>query len=145
MAELFADFEVNNTPRWRRLMRLTIVSFVLHALLFTAILYVPILREMFHLADKASGVKFVDEDYEKTQIRDRAVLVDVSQRFTYPPGYFDKNQTGSAELVEQPTPAPTPQIVLRARPTPRPKPVSTPKPSPAEQPSPNPADADSQV
>ncbi|HKC65990.1 MAG TPA: hypothetical protein VKB86_20265 [Pyrinomonadaceae bacterium] len=145
MAELFADFEVNKEPRWRRVLRLTIVSFVLHALFFAAILYVPILREMFHLADKASGIKFVDEDYEKTQIHDRAVLVDVSHKLQYPPGYFDKNPTGSAELVEQPTPAPTPQIVFRARPTPRPTPLPTPKPSPSAKPSPSPADATSEI
>ena len=143
MAELFADFEVNKEPRWRRLLRLVAVSFVLHVLFFAAILYVPILREMFHLADKASGVKFVDEDYEKTEIRDRAVLIDVSHRLQYPPGYFDANPTGSAEPIAQPTPAPTPNIVFRAKPTPRPTPVPTPKHSP--QPSPTPADATSEI
>src|SRR2546421_7803676 len=143
MAELFADFEVNKEPRWRRLLRLVAVSFVLHVLFFAAILYVPILREMFHLADKASGVKFVDEDYEKTEIRDRAVLIDVSHRLQYPPGYFDANPTGSAEPIAQPTPAPTPNIVFRAKPTPRPTPVPTPQPSP--QPSPTPADATSEI
>src|SRR5947209_10556916 len=126
-------------------MRLTIVSFVLHALLFTAILYVPILREMFHLADKASGVKFVDEDYEKTQIRDRAVLIDVSHRLQYPPGYFDANPTGSAEALAQPTPAPTPNIIFKSKPAPRPKPVPTPQPSPSAKPSPTPADATSEI
>src|SRR3982751_146932 len=84
MAELFADFEVNRTPRWRRLLRLTSVSFVLHALFFAAIIYVPVLREMFHVAGGASGIKLVDEDYEKTNIRDSAVMVDVSRGFQYP-------------------------------------------------------------
>src|SRR5437764_6569437 len=145
MAELFADFEVNKEPRWRRLLRLVAVSFVLHVLFFAAILYVPILREMFHLADKASGVKFVDEDYEKTQIRDRAVLIDVSHRLQYPPGYFDANPTGSAEPIAQPTPAPTPNIIFKSKPAPRPKPVPTPQPSPSAKPSPTPADATSEI
>src|SRR4051812_9354935 len=93
MAELFADFEVNKTPRWHRLVRLTSASFVLHALFFAAIIYVPVLREMFHVASGASGIKFVDEDYEKTNIRDRAVMIDVSRGFQYPPGYFEDQQS----------------------------------------------------
>jgi hypothetical protein len=75
MAELFADFEVNKTPRWRWLLRLTGVSFVLHALFFAAIIYVPVLRAAFHVAERFSGAEYVDEDYGTLNIRD-AVMVD---------------------------------------------------------------------
>ena len=86
MAELFTDFEVNNTPRWRKLLRLTSVSFVLHILFFAAIIYVPVLREAFHIAGRFSGAEYVDEDYEKIKIRD-AVMIQGGEKFQYPPGY----------------------------------------------------------
>ncbi|HKR00872.1 MAG TPA: hypothetical protein VJT09_09365 [Pyrinomonadaceae bacterium] len=139
MAELFDNFEVNRTPRWKRLLRLSCASFVLHALFFVAILYVPILREMFHVADRFSNVEYVDEDYEKTVISDRAVMLEVSRGFRYPPGYFDDPRAATAEpkVVEQPTPKPTP------KPTPTPTPTPTPGPSP--QTAPGGTDADSTI
>jgi hypothetical protein len=131
MAELLADFELNKSPRWPKLLRLTSVSFVLHALFFAAIIYVPILREAFHIVSDASGVEYVDEDYEKTQIRG-AVMVDVSQKFQYPPGYFSKNPTeAEPKIIEQPTPVPTPKQI--------PSPTPTPLPSPSPQPTVDPA------
>jgi hypothetical protein len=136
MAELFENFEVNRTPRWQRLLRLTGASFVLHALFFLAVLYVPILREVFHVTDKFSGVEYVDEDYEKTKIRDLAVMIEVSRGFKYPPGYFDTPSTAAAEPVVQPQPTPTP------KPTPTPTPVPTPTPSPTPQEAATPADVD---
>lgn len=133
MAELFADFEVNRSPRWRKLLRLTGVSFVLHALFFAAIIYVPILRTAFHLADRFSGTEYVDEDYETLNIRD-AVMVDARGRFQYPPGYFDDQLANpGAQIIVQPTPAPTP------RPTPTPTPTPTPSPSPSPSPTASPA------
>jgi hypothetical protein len=138
MAELFADIEINRKPRWPRLLRLAVVSFVLHALFFAALIYVPILREMFHIKDKFSDVQYVDEDYEKTKVLDRAVMVEVSH-LQYPPGYFDNKSTASEpKIIEQskPRPIPTPM------PTPQPTPVPTPSLSPSPTPSPSPAIAD---
>lgn len=137
MAEIFADFEVNKTPRLPRLLRLTVVSFVLHALCFAALIYVPILRDAFHIMSDVSVAEYVDEDYEKTQIRG-AVMVDVSQKFQYPPGYFEMDKPKPAAVaVEQPTPLPTPL------PTPKPTPQPTPTlaPSPTPQPIVDPAEA----
>lgn len=128
MAELFTDFEVNKTPRWRRLLRLTGVSFVLHAIFFAAIIYVPVLREVFNIAHEVGGIRVVDEDYEKTGIRDEAVMIDVSRGFRYPPGYFDQ-QAVSAE----------PEVIARATPIPTPKPTPTPKPKPTPKPTPDPS------
>jgi hypothetical protein len=134
MAELFADVEINRTPRWPRLLRLAVVSFVLHTLFFAALIYVPILREMFHIKDKFSDVQYVDEDYEKTKVLDRATMVDVSH-LQYPPGYFDNQSTVSEpKIIEQSKP--------KQMPTPQPTPEPTPTPSPSPTPSPTPAIAD---
>lgn len=135
MAELFTDFEVNKTSRWRKLLRLASVSFVLHILFFAAIIYVPVLREAFHIAGRFSGAEYVDEDYEKIKIRD-AVMIQGSEKFQYPPGYFtDQFKYPDAQIIEQPTPVPTPRM------TPQPTPTPTPSPSPSPQPSASPADA----
>lgn len=129
MAELFADFEVNKEPRWRRLSRLTIVSFVFHALFFAAIIYVPILREMFHIADRFSGAQYVDEDYERINIRD-AVMIDTRTKFQYPPGYFDDQIAGlNSKDIERPMPTPKPTPVPTPRPTPKQSPSPTPQPT----------------
>jgi outer membrane biosynthesis protein TonB len=133
MAELFTDFEINKTPRWRWLLRLGIVSFVLHALLFAALIYVPVLRDAFHIIDDVSVAEYVDEDYEKTQILRGAVMVDASQKLQYPPGYFEMGKTAPEPLVvERATPVPMP----RPRPTPRPTPMPTPTPQPSPTPQP---------
>ena len=139
MAELFTDFEVNKTPRWQKLLRLTGASFMLHALLFVAILYVPVLREAFHLAGNFSGAEYVDEDYEKIDIRN-AVMIQGSEKFQYPPGYFTEQfNAQEPQIIEQPTPVPTP------RPTPVPTPSPTPSPSPSPQTTGSPATGDSTV
>jgi hypothetical protein len=132
MAELFADFEVNKSPRWQRLLRLTSISFVLHVIFFAAIIYVPVLRAAFHIADKFSGAEYVDEDYEKINISD-AVMLDAGGRFQYPPGYFDDQLANQdAKVIEEAKAIPTP------KPMPVPTPVPTPKPSPSPSPTPQP-------
>lgn len=138
MSEIFADFEVNKTPRWRKLLRWSVASFVLHALFLAALIYVPVLSELFHIKDKFSDAQFVDEDYKKTQIRDRAVLVNVN-RLQYPPGYFDMGSTPpESKIIEQQKPAPVPTPKPTFKPTPQP----TPKPSPTPSPTPSPDGTD---
>jgi outer membrane biosynthesis protein TonB len=135
MTELFANFEVNRAPLWQRLTRLTVFSVVMHALFFAAALYIPALREAFHLVDKASGAEYVDEEYAKTDIRDQAVMIDASEKLYYPQDYFNAPQTTAAVaapepvIVEQPTPLPI------STPTPTPIPTPTPDVSPSPQPS----------
>jgi hypothetical protein len=132
MAELFENFEVNKMPRWRKLLRLTGLSFALHALSFLAIIYVPILREAFHVADQLSDIEYVDEDYQKTQIKDRAVMLDVSH-FSYPPGYFNPQATiPAAEIIVQPTPMPLPKPIATPKPQPSPSPQTQPTPETAD-------------
>jgi hypothetical protein len=139
MAELLADFEINKSPRWPKLLRLTSVSFVLHALLFAAVLYVPVLREAFHLGSKFSDAEYVDEDYDKVDIRE-AVMIGGSEKFQYPPGYFNNDFNNPApEIIVQPTPLPTPI------PTPIPTPTPTPSPSPSPQTTGSPGTSDATV
>jgi outer membrane biosynthesis protein TonB len=140
MAELFTDVEINKTPRWPRLLRLGLVSFVLHALFFAAFIYVPVLRDAFHIINDVSVAEYVDEDYEKTQIRG-AVMVDATQKFQYPPGYWDMDKGRPEPLVvERATPVPTPRPAPRPRPIPTPTPTPTPEPSPTPQPAVDPAE-----
>jgi hypothetical protein len=130
MAELFADYEINKTPRWRRLLRLSSASFVLHALFFAAIIYVPVLREAFHLGSKFSDAEYVDEDYDKVDIRE-AVMINAGGKFQYPPGYFNDqfNNAPAPQIIEQPTPVPTPQPT----PSPSPSPQTTASPATGDQ------------
>jgi hypothetical protein len=115
-------------PRWKRLLRLTSVSFVLHTLFFAAIIYVPVLREAFHIGSKFSDAEYVDEDYDKINIRE-AVMIGGSEKFQYPPGYFnDQFNNPAPQIIEQPTPVPTP--VPTPIPTPTPEPTPSPTPSP---------------
>lgn len=142
MAELFTDFEVNKTPRWRKLLRLTGASFVLHTLMFAALIYVPVLREAFHIAGNFSGAEYVDEDYEKINIRD-AVMLQAGEKFQYPPGYFSDQFKAEEQpqIIVQPTPLPTP----RPTPIPTPTPTPTPVPSPSPQTTGSPATGDATV
>ncbi len=141
MAELLTDFEINKSPRWPKLLRLTSVSFVLHALFFAAIIYVPVLREAFHIGSKFSDAEYVDEDYKKINIRE-AVMISGGEKFQYPPGYFNNDFKNPApDIIEQPTPFPTPKLT----PTPTPTPMPTPSPSPSPQTTGSPTTGDATV
>jgi hypothetical protein len=143
MAEIFADFEINKTPRWRKLVRLTGMSFILHSLFFAAIIYVPVLSEAFHIGSKFSDADYVDEDYEKIDIRE-AVMLSAGEKFQYPPGYFnDQFNNPAPEIIAQPTPFPTP--LPTPLPTPIPTPTPTPSPSPSPQTTASPATGDDQA
>lgn len=137
LKELFENFEINSTPRWRLLARLTGFSVILHAALIAAFIFIPALRNALSLVQLISGAEYVDEDYNATNIGERATLIGVSPdgKLHYPPGYFAANK--------QPAP-PAAQVVAEAKPTPKPKPTPTPTPtpSPSPQPSASPADVD---
>lgn len=127
MAEIFSNFEVNKTPRWRKLSKLAIASFVLHGLALAALVYVPILRDAFHILSDVSVAEYVDEDYEKTQIRG-AVMVDVSRDFRYPDGYFSVGAPAPPpEVIVQPPPVAVPVPTPILTPTPTPEPAATPQ------------------
>ncbi|HEY0405253.1 MAG TPA: hypothetical protein VGC89_05980 [Pyrinomonadaceae bacterium] len=129
MAELFTNFEINKTTRWRHLARLTALSLVLHVAALAGMIFIPALRDVIDVARLISGAEYVDEDYDKTIIGERADLIQVSPegKLSYPAGYFGTKQQSAAQLVAEAKPQPTP--------TPKPKPTPKPQPSPSPSPS----------
>src|SRR5688572_16862816 len=87
MVELFEQFEVNRDPRWPVLTKLVTGSLVLHLGLLWAVIYVPALRDTVNIAALIATSRFVDKDYEATQIADDVQIVQLS-KFRYPDGYF---------------------------------------------------------
>src|SRR5262245_6193823 len=88
MAELFEKFEVNRDPRWQILTKLVVASLAVHFGLLWAVIYVPALRDTVNIAALIAGTKFVDKDYQATQIGDEAQIVKLDDKFRYPDGYF---------------------------------------------------------
>ncbi len=133
VAELLENFEINREPRWPILSRLAAASLVLHAALVASAIYVPGVRNALNIASIFSDTKYVDEDYNRTAVGERAQVIDLAhEKFQYPEGYFS---TGAVE----PDPL-APQIIAQTQPMPvfvPPKPIPTPKPTP--QPTPTPA------
>jgi hypothetical protein len=150
MAELFEHFEVNRAPRWPGLMGGLASAVTVHALVALCVLYVPALRGVLAVAGAFVGAEYVDEEYAKVAIGERAQvlrLVDPSGRFQYPPGYFSKEEP-AAELEvggeKRPDLFPEAKIIHaepvkpRPTPTPEPTPTATPTPSPTATPTPTP-------
>lgn len=138
MTELFANFEIDRAPRWPLLMRLVAGSFVLHALFVAAAVYVPGVRNALNIASMFSGADYVDEDYTRTSIGDRATVIDLAhEKFQYPEGYFSTGTTEldpfAAQIIEEANAAPPPMPIM-----PRPQPTPTPLPSPSATPTPPP-------
>ena len=141
MAELFRNYEVTHAPRsfWERLVRLFAISSVTHVVLLLVVLYVPTVRGMLGIASTLGGVEFVNEEYTRGRIRERATMIDftgVPGKLYYPPGYFGGAPAGpeDALVVQQFAPPPPPPPPVRQRP------VRTPKaqPTPGAEASPTP-------
>ena len=130
-------------------------SIIAHALLLGAMIYVPAVRDTFALANTLSAFQVVSEDYKKTQVHERAVIINLAAQQLYYP-YDLQNPPASPDdpmLVE--TVAPTPMPVVRqprqrrARVTPTPSPEPTPEMAenaadPAASPSPGASPAEPQ-
>jgi hypothetical protein len=147
MAELFAKFEVNKTPWWPRVAHLVGGSCALHLVLAACVLYIPGLRSAFNLAGAFQGVGYVNEDYQKTIIGERAQILEFPQeRFQYPEGYFSNGEqqafvdpNGAPIIVQQYTPPPPVRLPRYRAPRPMPTPKATPDASPSPEASPTPA------
>lgn len=87
MAQLFEKFEVNREPRWQVLLKLVGASLALHLAFLWAVIYVPALRDTVNIAALIASSKFVDKDYQATQIADDVQIVQL-EKFRYPDGYF---------------------------------------------------------
>ena len=89
MTELFENFEVNRNSRWAVLVRLIGASLVLHLALVWLVTYVPAFRDTLNIAALIANTKFVDQDYEATQIGGDVEIVQLTnEKFRYPDGYF---------------------------------------------------------
>ena len=138
MAELFENVEVNRDPRWRVLAKLVGASLVLHLALLWLAIYVPAVRDTVNIAALIANTKFVDKEYQATQIADDVQIVQL-EKFRYPDGYFALEAQIDGQLpAQQPTPDPfAPRIISQAGSTPNVDPEASPSPAPEASPSPD--------
>ena len=137
MSELFAHFEVNQTPRWPVISRLLAGSLVLHVIFVFCVLYIPGVRAAFNLASLIADTNFVDKAYQRTEIGDDVQLVSLtSEKFRYPDGYFAPegpvpvaSPTPLPFLAQTLKPAPV-QPEVGQSPSPSPSPIATPASTP---------------
>src|SRR5688572_6019696 len=128
MAELFENVEVNREPRWTALLQLTGASLLLHLVLVWAVIYVPALRDTLSIASLIASTKFVDKAYNQTEIGDEVHLVELSEKFRYPDGYFAMDTEPGNESVAAGGADPfAPKIISQAQ-------AEKPEPSPSPEP-----------
>jgi hypothetical protein len=134
MAEIFHTHKrLDRDTRTPRMLRTLGGSLVAHALFLAAVVYVPAVRDTFNLASTLSGLKFVEEDYTKTLVGQRAdVMLNLADnKLYYPAGYFSQGEFPSPDapqLVEEVRPMPTPKPFKPARVKPTPTPEASPSP-----------------
>jgi hypothetical protein len=145
MAELFENVEVNRESRSAVLLRLTGASLLLHLTLLWAVVYVPALRDTLNIASLIARTTFVEKPYNRTEIGDEVLLVDLTAgKFRYPDGYFAIDTELGAEAASPARFDPfAPKIISQAGaesadPEPSPSPELTPSPSPVASPSSSP-------
>lgn len=132
MPELFEKFEVDREARWPMMLRLAGGSIVLHAIMLAIAFYVPAVRNALNLASTFSDSNFVDKDYKKTNIEDRAQILNLP-KFQYPEGYF---QTVNGTPMPAGIDPLAPQIIAQAPPPVMTPPVMMPKMSRVRTPRP---------
>jgi hypothetical protein len=144
MSELFEKFEVNREPRWQVLAKLASASLVLHLVFVWMVIYVPALRDTLNIAALIASTKFVERDYEATQIGDDVQMVQLSDKFHYPEGYFAQ-QVGAGQVPGQSAAVDpfAPKIISQASKESHVDPEASPSPSPSASPvaSPSPSAA----
>src|ERR1700752_942397 len=138
MSELFEKFEVNRQSRWKVLTRLIGASVVLHLALMWLVVYVPALRDGLNIAALIANTKFVDKPYDSTQIRDDVQLVQLSDKFRYPDGYFALEAQIDGKLPAQTAANDpfAPKIISQASKESKVDPEASPSPSPGASASP---------
>jgi hypothetical protein len=138
MAELFEKFEVNRAPRWPVLTKLVCASLVLHLAFVWTMVYVPAVRETFNIAALIASTRFVDKNYAATRIGD-VQMVQLSDKFHYPEGYFTLEAQIEGRLPAQPGAVDpfAPKIISQAHLESKVDPEASPSPSPQSSPSPS--------
>ena len=137
--ELFEKFEVNRDPRWHVLTKLVGASLVLHLVFVWAAIYVPAFRDTLNIAALIANTKFVEKDYNATQIGDDVQVVQLSDKFHYPEGYFAfEQQLATGQLPGQTAVADpfAPRIISQASKESKIDPEASPSPSPVASASP---------
>ena len=140
--DLFEKFEVNRDPRWQVLIKLVGASLILHLVFVWAAIYVPAFRDTLNIAALIANTKFVDKDYNATQIGDDVQVVQLTDKFHYPEGYFAfEQQLATGQLPGQPAVADpfAPRIISQASREPKVDPEALPSPSPSPTSSASPA------
>ena len=140
MSELFERFEVNREPRWQVLTKLLSASLVVHLVFVWLVIYVPAFRDTLNIAALIARTKFVERDYNATQIGDDVQLVQLTDKFHYPEGYFAfESQLASGQVPGQaPTPDPfAPRIISQASKESHVDPEASPSPNPDASASPS--------
>jgi hypothetical protein len=136
--ELFERFEVNHEPRWHVLTKLVGASLVLHLVFVWMVIYVPAFRDTLNIAALVASTKWVDKDYEATQIRDDVQMVQLSEKFRYPDGYFAPEQVAGQLPGQTAAVDPfSPKIISQASKESKVDPEASPSPSPLPSASPS--------
>jgi hypothetical protein len=145
MADLFEKFEVNREPRWIVLTKLVSGSVVLHLAFVWMVIYVPALRDTLNVAALIANSRFVDKEYDATQIGDDVQLVQLSEKFRYPDGYFALEDQIAGQTPGQAAAADpfAPKIISQASKARNIDPEASPSPSPEASASPAPSAAPS--
>ena len=140
MAELFERVEVNREPRWQVLTRLIGGSLVLHLACLWVVIYVPAVRETVNIAALIASTRFVDKEYEATQMGYDVEVVQL-EKFRYPEGYFAAAGQVDGVLASPANPFPefAPKIISQAGSERNVDPEASPSPSPDASPSASPA------
>ena len=140
MSELFEKFEINRESRWKLLTRLIGASVVLHLICVALVVYIPALREGLNIGALIANTKFVDKPYDATQIGDNVQLVQLSDKFHYPEGYFALEAQIDGKLPAQIAAANdpfAPKIISQASKERNVIPEASPSPSPVASASPS--------
>src|SRR6185295_2121388 len=119
--------------------RLIGASVVLHLLLMALVVYVPALREGLNIGALIANTRFVEKPYAATQIGDDVQLVQLSDKFRYPDGYFTLEAQIDGKLPPQvaATDPFAPKIISQASKERTVEPEASPSPSPAASASPS--------
>jgi len=136
---LFEKFEVNREPRWQVLTKLVGASLVLHLVFVWMVIYVPAFRDTLNIAALVARTKFVERDYEATQIGD-VQMVQLTDKFHYPEGYFAQQLAPGQVPGQAPAVDPfAPRIISQASKESKVEPESSPSPSPTASPAASPS------
>jgi hypothetical protein len=139
MSELFEKFEVNRESRWKILTWLIGASVVLHLVCMALVVYVPALRDGLNIGALIANSRFVDKPYEATRIGDDVQMVQLSDKFRYPDGYFALEAQIEGSLPPQVAANDpfAPKIISQASKESKVAPEASPSPSPEASVSPS--------